>query len=609
MQQAFKMLLSNTSNAAHAIMKTLKSSAGLPPSHEAPQRLVDIQGGELADQEKDKITKLLNRGLSREEVLELLFEMADEAKRAAASAFITKLVRTPRPHPTDRKQLHVKTSEPHVLPVYHYKSTHDPTKKYYTFLVLGQTGVGKTTLMDAFTNFLGDIHYEDTWRWKLVDEDHMQDKHTSESQTTDISIYHISDLTGKNRHVRIIDTPGFGDTRGVAEDARTVEKFKSLFQEEVDQVDYILLCVRAGETRWTASNKYVYESIQQMFGKDAEKRFVLMCTFADAGKPQCIETLKPHMTWSKDFPFNNSALYIPAAQGSSLTKLFWEMGTKSVGEFLDYVQNENAVPLSLAQSKEVLEKRKMLQVGIESAMKRVEDGFTELDSVHTVISQIKEHEEQINKNGSFEYEEEEYYYERKPLRGPTYQLCSVCQVTCCQVCEWPAHATESECTYFNGGGKCPMCPKNCPKSAHIRTKEVVTKKLRTVKKVWDNKKEAFESGKAGLSAAQALLEQKEGKVRDTWKQVSADIQSVKSNLAELDKIAMKPRAFTDVDFFEKLIDDEKENKKPGYEGRVKDYELFLKRAKALQQMSAAEKAEDMFPQYTQVINDLINSKK
>ena len=601
----------SSSNEAPATGATNEVHA-LQPLSAAPKRLVDIQGGELADQEKDKITKLLNRGLSREDVLELLFEMADEAKRAAASAFITKLVRTPRPHPTDRKQLHVKTSEPHVLPVYHYNSKFDPTKKYYTFVLVGGSGVGKTTLLDAFTNYLAGMHYDDTWRWKLVDEDHMKDKHTSESQTTDISVYYISDSTGQSCHVKLIDTPGFLDTSGPGADNRTVQKFKTLFEEDekVDQVDYILLCVPAGETRWTPATRYVYDSILKMFGKDAEEKFILMCTFADAGEPRCIETLKPHVKWSQAFRFNNSALYTPASKGNEMTKPTWDMGTQSVGDFLAYVQKANAVPLSLKLSKEVLERREVLQVGVESAMKRVDDGFKELESVQKVIKLIKENEEQINENASFEYEESEYKYHRVPIpNGKVYQLCSVCQVTCCQSCVWPANATESQCSYFRDGRSCPKCPGRCPKSVHVRTREVVTKELRTVKKVWEHKKNAYEAGQAGLSTAQALLEEKEEKVRDIWKQVSADIQFVKANLAELDKIALKPRAFTEVDFFQKLIDDEKENKKPGYEGRVEDYELFLKRAKTLEQMSAAEKPEDMFPQYEEVINHLINRNR
>ena len=596
-----------------------KSTEAIPelPSNEStePAKVIDVQGDLLTPEEKDQVLGLMNEidGVSVDTVLKILFVGADAAKRVAVSDFMTKLTqmtRTPRAHPTDRKELHIKTMEKHILPVYHYKSKEDRTKKYVTFLVLGETGVGKSTLMDAFTNCLGDVHYQDTWRWKLVDEDHMKGKHTSESQTTDISIYHLADLSGRGQNVRIIDTPGFGDTRGVAEDARTMEKFKTLFTEEIDEVDYILLCVKAGETRWTPANQYVYDSILQMFGKDAQERFILMCTFADAAIPKCIETLEPHMTWREYFLFNNSALYTPAAQGNKMTKFFWDMGMRSVRDFLDFVKKENALPLSLAQSKEVLQARKWLQASIDAEMKRIEDGFQELDSVHKVIQQIKNHAEQINQNGSFEYEAEEYYFKRVPLpKGKVYQLCSVCQVTCCQKCEWPPNATQSQCTYFYFGRNCPMCPGRCPKSAHVRTTEVVTKELRKVKKIWEDKKKAHEAGKLRLSRAQEALREKEEKVMTIWKEVTTGIQHVQKLLAELDQKALKPRAFTNVDFFQKLIDEEKETKKPGYLDRVKDYEFLLGRAKTLEKLSKAESAEDMFQDYKETIKKLIEKKK
>lgn len=54
--------------------------------------------------------------------------------------------------------------------MFHYIAKHDKNRKYYTFLVLGQTGTGKTTLLDAFVNKIAEIQYTDNWRYQLVDE-------------------------------------------------------------------------------------------------------------------------------------------------------------------------------------------------------------------------------------------------------------------------------------------------------------------------------------------------------------------------------------------------------------------------------------------------------
>ena len=206
---------------------------------------------------------------------------------------------------------------------------------------MGETGTGKTTLLDAFVNYLDGMEFTDNWRWKLVDENHFIDKHTSKSQTTEMSYYYINDKRNSNIefNVKIIDTPGFGDTGGIDKDNQIVKKFEKLFKE-INEIDYILVTVKAGETRWTAGNRYVYDRVQEVFGKDAAERFVLMCTFADGGVPIATETLKPYLTFQQYFPFNNSALYLN--KGTSQTKFFWKLAMKSVEEFQNFVIGKNS---------------------------------------------------------------------------------------------------------------------------------------------------------------------------------------------------------------------------------------------------------------------------
>ncbi len=101
--------------------------------------------------------------------------------------------------------------------MFHYKGKYEPLRKYYTFLVIGETGSGKTTLLDAFVNKLAGINYYDNWRWKLVDESHLNQLTDGKSKTSEITTYYINDHKNKF-NVRIIDTPGFGDTSGIKTD-------------------------------------------------------------------------------------------------------------------------------------------------------------------------------------------------------------------------------------------------------------------------------------------------------------------------------------------------------------------------------------------------------
>jgi hypothetical protein len=218
------------------------------------------------------------------------------------------------------------------------------------------------------------------------------------------------------------------------------------------------------------------------------------------------------------------------------------------------------------------------------------------------MQQIKKHEAQINENGCFTYEEFEDRYERKPL-GKTVQLCANCNVTCCQKCEWPKNATESKCTFFNYGHLCPCCPGKCPREAHVRTDELVTKTAVKVVKEWSFKKQALKEGEQGLSSAQRMLKQKEEEMDNGVRDVLADMQNVKDALTKLDDIALKPRVFTDESYFEQMIQHEEEQKNPGYERRVVGLKLMLERARDMKKLSQAKDMRELFPQYKKIMEE------
>ena len=51
-----------------------------------------------------------------------------------------------------------------------YCSCKQPCGKVINLMVAGQTGAGKTTLIDCYINFLLDVELNDSFRYRLVDE-------------------------------------------------------------------------------------------------------------------------------------------------------------------------------------------------------------------------------------------------------------------------------------------------------------------------------------------------------------------------------------------------------------------------------------------------------
>jgi hypothetical protein len=178
--------------------------------------------------------------------------------------------------------------------------------------------------MDAFANCLTGMEYKDNWRWKLVDESHMNHIAEGASKTSDMSTYYINDVRNKF-NVKIIDSPGFGDTKGIKADDEITQKFEKLFKD-TPEIDYILLTMKSSETRLKPGSKYIIDRVHSLFGNNAKDRFILMCNFADGKTPNCLAAAGKAIHYEKYFVFNNSALYAPSDKGTSTTKIFWKMG-------------------------------------------------------------------------------------------------------------------------------------------------------------------------------------------------------------------------------------------------------------------------------------------
>lgn len=134
--------------------------------------------------------------------------------------------------------------------------------------------------------------------------------------TDDVTIYHIpcehikrAGGMGTGKCINIIDTPGFGDTRGLDQDDRITAMVANLLKS-FTSLDYILMVVKASETRLTASSSYVFSRIQALYATDISERVLGMFTFSDGQVPNAyaaVEQAGIHM--QERFRFNNSAMW------------------------------------------------------------------------------------------------------------------------------------------------------------------------------------------------------------------------------------------------------------------------------------------------------------
>ena len=185
-----------------------------------------------------------------------------------------------------------------------------------------------------------DIEITDNFRFKIIAEDFNRSQ--AFSQTTDVKYYNIRSVGGYPP-VKIIDTPGYGDTRGITRDKEITAQIKILFKEKISTLNAVCFVTKSSNNRLTHPQRYILSSILDLFGEDVKEIFVFMLTFCDGGKPNIIEPLQEencpfskiisllkNQTWY--YKFNNSAIFEDNRE-DEFTQMFWKLGMKNFVEF------------------------------------------------------------------------------------------------------------------------------------------------------------------------------------------------------------------------------------------------------------------------------------
>ena len=115
-------------------------------------------------------------------------------------------------------------------------------------LLLGEVGVGKTTLLNSFINALYEIQFEDNFRYILSDE------LNNNNGTEYINIYNI-DSFKNNPPITIIDTPGFG--KGIEFDENINEMIKKLINNYIEHINAICLIFNGSNLKLSSNQQKI----------------------------------------------------------------------------------------------------------------------------------------------------------------------------------------------------------------------------------------------------------------------------------------------------------------------------------------------------------------
>ncbi|XP_053186877.1 uncharacterized protein LOC128369826 [Scomber japonicus] len=463
----------------------------------------------------------------------------------------------------------------------------ESTKPNRTIMVLGATGAGKSTLINGMINYILGVKWKDAFRFKLIDED--QSKSQAHSQTSEITVYKINHQEGFNLEysLTIVDTPGFGDTRGITRDREITEQLRNLFsaQSGVSEIDAICFVTQASLARLTATQKYVFDSVLSIFGKDVAENIRVLLTFADGQRPPVLEAINASgvpCPKTKDglpvhFKFNNSALFAdnnssPANSSDEddgfFNQMFWDMGTESMKRFFVAVNEIDTKTLTMTI--EVLRERKQLENSIENLQKQVKVGLAKLEEIKETTEILKEHEAEISRYKDFEFEVTVTKAFQKDISGTgNYSTnCQQCHQTCHYPCPYGNDADKRRCVAMGSDGYCTVCPGKCCWSLHFNQKYkweyMEYKEKRTVQEL----KEKYLKASEAKTPFQALIEKLQAEYHHVQEEVVKLMERSAKCLNRLREIALKPNPLSTPEYIDMVIEGEKSEGKPGWKLRV-----------------------------------------
>jgi len=105
-----------------------------------------------------------------------------------------------------------------------------------TILLMGATGSGKTTLINSMVNYILGVEFDDPFRFLLIKEEGTSSSPVdqAESQTSKVTAYelHWQDGFKIPFSLIIVDTPGYGDTKGLERDREITDSIEQFFKDK-----------------------------------------------------------------------------------------------------------------------------------------------------------------------------------------------------------------------------------------------------------------------------------------------------------------------------------------------------------------------------------------
>lgn len=438
----------------------------------------------------------------------------------------------------------------------------DSSKQNKIVLLVGETGVGKTTIVNTMVNYLLGVKFEDEI-WYEITEEAAGDQ--SESQTSEITMYEVFPEESPIS-LTIIDTPGYGDTRGMDKDLEVAGNLAMLFQNNdgVREVDAICFVTQASKNRLSDRQHYIIGSILSLFGKDIVNNIVFLITHSDGLPPKNVlgAIKKAKIPCRRDksgqpvyFLFNNchaearhnEKRYIRTQRNA------WENCTEEMEKFLQSLDEKERRSLELTSN--VLIERIQLEALICNVQLRIREKELKKAEKLQIQEAMRQNKEKIEQCKNFIIEVKKTVKMMVPIESKSWKhrnatTCTVCEENCHEFnCWWVSD--PSKCKVMKNG-YCTVCTGKCHHSKHVKGSKKYIISTSSVIIVFDDLKKMYEETQEQTKWFSVIMDHLDKDLQAIEHQKLVLLSNAYKTIKHLSQIALKPdSAFTlqHLDFF------------------------------------------------------------
>ena len=474
-------------------------------------------------------------------------------------------------------------------------------------MVVGATGAGKTTLINGITNYIFNVQWEDDFRFKLITDENPE-RDQSQSQTSWITAYTFYPIEGSciDYILTIIDTPGFGDCEGVERDKRITSQIQEFLfipsPHDINEIHGIGFVTQSSLARLTPTQKYIFDSILAIFGRDIAENIFLMCTFADGELPPVLNAVKAANVpggEKKHFEFNNSALFAKVKTNElNFIQMFWKMGKQS---FESFFKDFQAAPRqSLQMTKQVMIDRQHLEILVERFHQQIKMGLSKIDELQQEEQVLKTHKRDIEANKNFTYEVTVTKYKAVNLdEGKYVTNCIQCKLTCHADCTIDDDDEKYKCRAMGWlwqktkDAHCKVCPGKCHWKQHVNKDYYYVPEEVPEERTLEDLKAKYDQAVGGKTRAEQMISKNEQDLEDLRGAVLELVREMKEKQERLQEIALKPNPLTEESYIEILIQSETLEAERGFEKRIASLKMIKDQVKLLSRATTVGSGEEM----------------